>query len=341
MQRLELVIVQFEEVKRLITVGRVPQLRLALILLDSAVELIMVRMVEAEFRHERFDFDQLENLRRYEAWQHSDNPMQRRFATNGPSRDQIAAEIRRFEPRVTSKTRRRRIDRIFDDKIDFLVERQLLPIDVAPALKKLHDYRNETYHRDRHRVEVIRPAVLIYFDVACTVLDHYNPGSMIVGRSFGPELARFQDGSGGYDDPFELPHRAARQLREEVGLDLAAVRAALVAHLLERLDELESGLRYIEENSPNNPRPGDAIRWMQIEDGDVEAIFDDAAFRRRDYPLTMADVTSWIERATAMEEMTDKHALFAELAALEDAFEELERRVSQAVWDIDEQANMR
>ncbi|MFD0576081.1 hypothetical protein [Dactylosporangium darangshiense] len=212
MQRLELVIVQFEEVKRLITVGRVPQLRLALILLDSAVELIMVRMVEAEFRHERFDFDQLENLRRYEAWQHSDNPMQRRFATNGPSRDQIAAEIRRFEPRVTSKTRRRRIDRIFDDKIDFLVERQLLPIDVAPALKKLHDYRNETYHRDRHRVEVIRPAVLIYFDVACTVLDHYNPGSMIVGRSFGPELARFQDGSGGYDDPFELPHRAARQL---------------------------------------------------------------------------------------------------------------------------------
>jgi hypothetical protein len=41
MQRLELVIVQFKEVKRLIEVGRVPQLRLAHILLDSAVELIM------------------------------------------------------------------------------------------------------------------------------------------------------------------------------------------------------------------------------------------------------------------------------------------------------------
>ena len=48
MKRLELVVVQFEEVKRLIEVGRVPQLRLAHILLDSAVELIMHRMAEAE-----------------------------------------------------------------------------------------------------------------------------------------------------------------------------------------------------------------------------------------------------------------------------------------------------
>ena len=178
MQRLELVVVQFEEVRRLVEIGRVPQLRLAHILLDSAVELIMYRMVEAELRHERFDFDQLENLRRLQAWRHSDDPTQRRFAANGPSNDQITAEIRRLEPKVTSKKRRQKIDRNFGDKVDFLVERQLLPQVVAPVLKKLHDYRNETYHRDRHRVEVIRPAVLVHFDVACTVLDHYTPGSM-------------------------------------------------------------------------------------------------------------------------------------------------------------------
>jgi hypothetical protein len=340
MQRLELVIVQFEEVKRLIAVGRVPQLRLALILLDSAIELIMHRMIEAELRHERFHFDQLANIRRLESWQHSNDPVQRRFATNALSSDQLASEIQRLEPMVTSKARRRKIDRIFGEKIDFLVGRQMLPMEVAPALKKLHDYRNETYHRDQHRVEVLHSAVLIYFDVACTVLDHYTPGSMIVDRSSGPELARFQ-GSAGYDDPFELPHSAARQLRQEVGLDLAAVRTALVAHLLERLEELESGLGYIEESSPNHTRPGDAIRWMQVDDDDVEAIFNEAAFRSRDYPLTMADVTSWIERATAMETMTDRHALFAEFAALEDAFEVVERRVRQVVWDIDEQANMR
>ena len=40
MQRVELVVVQLEEVRRHVEIGRIPQLRLAHILLDSAVELI-------------------------------------------------------------------------------------------------------------------------------------------------------------------------------------------------------------------------------------------------------------------------------------------------------------
>jgi len=126
-----------------------------------------------------------------------------------------------------------------------------------------------------------------------------------------------------------------------VGLDLAAVRTALVEHLLGRLDDLESGLAYIEENSTRGAIPGDGIRSMQIEDGDIEAIFDDQVLRSRKYPLSMKNVQSWIERATAMESMDDKHALFTELAALEDAFEDLEQKVRRAVWPIDEAANMR
>ncbi|MGW1496388.1 hypothetical protein [Streptomyces sp. NPDC002402] len=340
MKRLELVIVQFEEVKRLIEVGRVPQLRLAHILLDSAVELIMHRMTEAEFVFERYDFDQLENLRRLEALRKSDKPLNRRFGATGPSADQLRAEIQRLEKTVTSTTQRKKIKE-FGKRIDFLVERKKLPEDLAPVLKKLHDYRNETYHRDQHRVEVIRPAVLIYFDAACTVLDHYEPGTVVGDGPPGPELARFQDGVPGRQNPFEMPRRAAKQLREEVGLDLAAVRTALVEHLLARLDDLESGLAYIEENITGGTIPGDGIRIMQIEDDDLEATFDKQALRRRKYPLTMKDVQSWIERATAMESMDDKHALFAELAALEDAFEGLELKVREAVWSIDEAANMR
>ncbi|WP_157876942.1 hypothetical protein [Streptomyces graminilatus] len=242
---------------------------------------------------------------------------------------------------VTSKRKRKRINDNFGDKIDFLVDRGTLPGDLAPVLKKLHDYRNETYHRDQHRVEVIRPAVLIYFDEACTVLDCYEPGVMASGGSLGPELARFQEGGPAHENPFEVSHRAARRLREEVGLDLKAVRTALVDHLLGRLDDLESGLAYVEENSAHGAIPGDAIRSMQIEDGDIEAIFEREVLRSRTYPLTMKDVKSWIERATAMEEMDDKHVLFTEFAALEDAFEELEGKVREAVWRIDEAANMR
>ncbi len=53
------------------------------------------------------------------------------------------------------------------------------------------------------------------------------------------------------------------------------------------------------------------------------------------------DVRSWTERATMMEGMDDKHALFAEFAALENAFEDLEQKARKAVWSIDEAANMR
>ncbi|QTD95776.1 hypothetical protein [Streptomyces cyanogenus] len=341
MKRLELVIVQFEEVKRLIEVGRVPQLRLAHILLDSAVELIMHRMAEAVFDAERFDFDRLQQLRRLEAMRKSDKPLNRKFGASGPSDDELRADIQRLEKIVTSTTQRKKTTE-FGKRIDFLVGKKKLPEDLAPVLKKLHDYRNETYHRDQHRVEVIRPAVLIYFDAACTVLDHYELGMLIGDDSPGPELARFQDGtSSDRQNPFELPQRVAKQLREEVGLDLRAVRTALVDHLLGRLDDLESGLAYIEENTSGGAIPGDGIRSMQIEDDDLEAIFDKQALRSRKYPLTMKDVRSWIERATAMEGMEDKHALFAELAALEDAFEDLEQKVRKAVWVIDEAANMR
>lgn len=52
-------------------------------------------------------------------------------------------------------------------------------------------------------------------------------------------------------------------------------------------------------------------------------------------------IETWIERATAIEGQDDKHALFAEFAALEDAFEDLEQKVREAVWHIDEEANMR
>ncbi|WP_327421135.1 hypothetical protein OG763_09785 [Streptomyces sp. NBC_01230] len=55
--------VEFEEAKRLITVGRIPQLRLALILLDSAVELILYGLAEYALRAERFEFTTLNQMK--------------------------------------------------------------------------------------------------------------------------------------------------------------------------------------------------------------------------------------------------------------------------------------
>lgn len=324
MKQLELVIVQFEEVKRLIEVGRVPQLRLAFILLDSAVELIMHRQTQDALALEHWDFRRLENYRRAE--------------DDGRGNELIRAEIKELEGQVTSKGKRKKVERSFPDKIDFLVERGSLPNEVGPVLKRLHEYRNETYHRDHHRLEVIRPAVLIYFDTACTVLSTYSPGS-VANEDTGPELDRFIEGFNGRYDPFDLPERAANKLREEVGLDLDVVRDALTKHLLGRLEELEENIRYV-EGFFHDLLPGDALRIIQVAEYDIDAIFNRDVMRSRTYPHDEGDFVTWRERAAALSGIAEKHALFTEFAAIETSFEELERQALSSVEQIDDQVQM-
>ncbi|MCA2218029.1 hypothetical protein [Jidongwangia harbinensis] len=331
-------IVQLDEVRRLIKVGRVPQLRLAHILLDSAVELIMHRMVEEYLQWEDRDFDQLENLYRMRKWRKNGTQMQRRFA-NRLTEAELEGEIARLEPLVTSKATRRDIKGKFPCKVEFLVEKGALPQALVPVLRKLHAYRNETYHRDHHRTGILLPAVLIYFDIVCTVLDLYHPGTMIRADEVGPELARLRP-DWRAESPFEIPHIAATKLREEVGLDLSALQDALADHLSLRLEELLSGLEYIDQNNPRR-NAGEAIRLMQVGNDDVDAIFNPDVLLSRRLPITVQDIRDWAERAEALREVADRDALFAEFAALEDLFEPLERRVNEAVWQIDERANMR
>ncbi|MFF5334711.1 hypothetical protein [Streptomyces sp. NPDC013181] len=309
MKQLELVIVQFEEVKKLITVERVPQLRLAFILLDSAVELIMHRKVERELDGERWQFDELEKYRKMEQ--------------GGQVSDWGRRRIAELAPQVTSKRRRKKINDTFGAKVEFLVERDALPDEVLPVLSRLHEYRNETYHRDEHRVDVLLPAVLIYFDVACTVLSTLRP-RWIEDEETGPELERFLRGMAGWPDPFKLPEYAAATLRSEVGLDLAAVRSSLMNHLLARLEQVDGFIR--EVMSFGRKSYEEAIEFIQWDE--------------KDSPTDERDVLSWRERAEALVSVVDKHALFSEFAAIEISLEPFERQAIDAMIRIDEEINL-
>lgn len=52
MERLELIVVQLEEAKGMIEKGRLPNLRLAYLLIDSVTELILHRTVQTELQHQ-------------------------------------------------------------------------------------------------------------------------------------------------------------------------------------------------------------------------------------------------------------------------------------------------
>ncbi|MFF9897621.1 hypothetical protein [Streptomyces longispororuber] len=322
MERLELIVVQREGAKGLIEKGRVPHLRLAYILLDSVTELILHRTVQTAL----WDQELLTGLL----------AKCRDLAANG--HEEAAAEIPSIEARVISKSKLRDIGRNFDAKVAFLADRKVLDPALGPVLEKLHKYRNEMYHRDKLRREVLRPATLIYFDSACTALEAYKPPMIaFTGNPLGPDLSRFTGGSTGFLG-MGLPQRIAAQLRCEVGLDLPQIRSTLAQYLTARLDEITDGLTFIEHNLgvPQLVR-GDALRLVQA---NLSANPNLEPVRGKKYQYSKTDIAQWRSQISALESITDKHELVREYAAIEDAFEPFEALVEKAVTAVDREVQL-
>ncbi|MFI1063863.1 hypothetical protein ACH4TC_18490 [Streptomyces spororaveus] len=317
MERLELIVVQLEEARGMIEKGRVPNLRLAYILIDSVTELILHRTVQAELWNQNALKKLLLSYQQDAA-----------LGIAG-----AAAEVASIESQVVSESDLKGIDRNFDAKVRLLVRRQLLDAALGPVLEKLHKYRNEMYHRDKLRPEVIRPATLIYFDSACTVLNSYRQVLTIYPSDAGPEIRRFTGGKlPGLMDR-DLPQRVAAQLRREVGLELPQVRRALAEYLGARLDQMVDGLKFIEDNLVGPPLVrGDALRLVQANLASNPTL---DQVRGRKYPYSKADLEQWRARVSALESIDDKDALVSEYAAIEDAFEPLEAKVEDAVAQVD------
>ncbi|AUY50491.1 hypothetical protein [Streptomyces sp. CB01881] len=318
MERLELIVVQLEEAKGMIEKGRVPNLRLAYLLIDSVTELILHRTVQTELLHQ----DMLKKL--LLAYQQN--------AAYGIPED--AEEVASVEAQILSKSDLKGIDRNFDAKVGLLVRRNLLDKALGPVLEKLHKYRNEMYHRDKQRPEIIRPATLIYFDSACTVLESYRQMVISYPADLGSEICRFTEGRHpGFGEAEDLPKKIAAQLRREVGLDLPQVRGALTAYLDARLDQMVDGLEFIEDNLSGPPLVrGDALRLVQA---NLSANPTLEQVRGRKYPYSKVDLEQWRTRIAALESIDDRHALVSEYAAIEDSFEPLEEKISEAVFQVD------
>src|ERR1700719_2116764 len=136
MERLYRTVVQLEEAKKLVQQGDVAHLRLALILLDNAVEVMMHRVIEGKMMYSDMYARMLENF--------PADPLD-------PKREEIRQEM---ATHVVQPKRQKEIRRVFGEKIKFLSEdHDIIPLPCARALKHLHDYRNETQHQDQVRSE--------------------------------------------------------------------------------------------------------------------------------------------------------------------------------------------
>ncbi len=315
MERLRRTVVQLEEAKRFILDGEVARLRLAVILLDNAVEVILHRRVNDTLRSANIYARMLQRF-----------PDGQLDAKGQALRQEIAAK-------TIPQARQKKVARFFGEKLTLLSEDGELPAATARALRHLHDYRNELQHHDHVRPESIRPAALILFDIALDLMVTLVPGSMSFGsddnidwlNDYGIEPIPF-----GRDDMREV---IATQLRHGLPLDTDGVRAALIAHLGTRLDAMDANSA---ELAGYGLKPIDLARVLQhhrrweqgLPDSPPDAA-DIAPFDK------LHSLVHWRSDVAGLTSIDDKLDLFDRFGTLEDELEPLERGLQEVVDAIE------
>ena len=299
--------------------------RLALLLFDSAAELLLHR--EVEHRLEMNEW--LRGIvRAYE--QHEEHGV--------PLDEDAAARKAELGAQVLSRTRTRRIRKTFDAKLDFLVAVDALTQPLSRVLVKLHRYRNEAYHRDTVRSETIHTAVAVYRYATLVLMAELAP-RMFWSDKPPPVIAKYFQGE------THLGLEAQRQIAEALLVRLEASREAGIAqdlhdHVHARLDELEDALDFIVDffddmiGGENWDREA-ALRSAQLpQQTDVRMMTTDD-LRSLDVPVRGEDLVRWRAATARVVEAPDWIAAFSAFADLEDEFEPTEDVVLQLARELD------
>lgn len=333
MKRLAELLFQIDEACRYITDGRQAPLRLALMLLDNAIELQMDWAIEAELR----DHDFREKLRVL-ALQLLDSP--RLPDPQCPIDPTDLQWLIDWQP--LSQKQKQRIDRDFNEKVEFLAR---LPDKVAPAvqgpLKYLHRYRNEAYHRGE-----VRPATL---PIACRLLVEINSELLLSLHAVGKSYASDGDYSW-LEGRFGVrPMRilgdqtflqmAADDFRRQVLLDESALSVALADHLETRVADLLGALSFILESisGPNIDSLTDVFRasqyWAAVRRGEVTvAPMPPVVYKP---PFTLNVLDDVLARRNEITSASTRLDAFRAYSNLEEILETFEDDVYSLTADID------
>ena len=320
MQRLQFVLLQIDEASRYLADGRVAHLRLALLLLDNAIEILLDDRARLELAEE----EPLEGLR----FAASNSPVGHTLKGN----DRIMS----FVP-LTPKEKYD-IRRYFDPRVDYLCgRRNILDSRVAGVLKYLHRYRNEAYHRATVRIGTIATAVTLQIEIVCRLLISL-PKAIVVSSI--EDYTWFEER---YEmrpsDTWDVEARTkiAHHYLEKHQLDPAAISQTLHQHLNERILDLYDSLDYVNSVKPNKSDRETVLKecqyFAELSSGNISPAKTQLSTYSPVYSLktieTINDESSSILQA---EDSLDAFKLFM---ALEELLEFVEAPVVSAVIGAD------
>ncbi len=334
MSELERAAVQLGEASRLAEYNDVAHGRLALLLLDNAAEMSLVRsartplMMADHYANLAYQLDDVDP---------SDHEGQR-----------LKADI---SAKVVPRGRRKQIERHFNELVDFVFEQDDYPLEPAFAgcLKILHRYRNAAYHEDVVRADVLGPAVQISFFLCCHLLKSER-GFMdqidVAPPAVAEILGDFPQSGHVLGDNFATSSGLARDLAnyflQARGLDHVGIADALAEHLEGRLASLDRDLTTVSLNGPFPLKRWAVLQLVQQaptqrEDFDKEPPED---FWTRPVPVTVALLEDWMRAAAELRHVHDAVEALRRFASIEQPLAQLELPVERFIIDIDREEQL-
>lgn len=326
MESIRLIYEQIEEAKRYLLTGSLLHLRLALILLDNAVELMMYRELEYEFAW-------------YDQWEPKWEPARTRWIAAG------------LGPKYTAKERKA-AEREFDPKARILQSRLgQISADERNIICVCHKLRCETFHRGHLRREILLPVCkLLFLTVAGVTLK-------LRARAYGFESSAREDAefferfglqnalSLANDDGYQQLYRI---LVAEIVLDEQELCQLLSEDLVERLEDTISRLAELGE-TPNEAQIDHNLQYTQFwrdqgaklakeglrEPGLTEAFQRWKSAGRARYSLSK--IRLWQKRAENIARRRNPAHALVDYLAIENRFSALERDVIKALITYEEE----
>jgi len=336
METLERLVVHVEEAVRNATMNDDPHLRLGLLLLDSAAELLLHRECQSRLQWAERDEQllcQAEEL----------------TAATGKELEWVA-ELREH---VLTHAQRKKIDRDFGTKCDYLTGLGMLAVPHARVLKKLHKYRNEAYHRDQLRLGTLTSAVKIYTYLVCSLMRQFAmhgtggfihlsprpPAGLLKYLEQGDDWLSLMLDTGGTEG---LQARIASQLLETTGITLpSGLGEVLSQHFCSRLDAVQEAAGEAASSFFYLPGVDEGWDWetvmrlAQLDPWNLPRAMSSDEVKSATVGVLPDQLSQWHAEGEALASQADDLAAFAAFADLEDAFEPVEALVSQLAADID------
>lgn len=336
METLERLVVHVEEAVRNATMNDDPHLRLGLLLLDSAAELLLHRECQSRLQ-----------------WAERDEQLmcQAEELTAATGKElEWAAELRE---RVLTHAQRKKIDRDFGTKCDYLTGRGMLAVPHARVLKKLHKYRNEAYHRDQLRLGTLASAVKIYTYLVCSLMRefpmHGTGGFIHLSPRPPAGLLKYLEAGDDWlslmlhkDDSEGLQARIASRLLEKAGITLpSGLGEVLSQHFCGRLDAVQEAAGEAASSFFYLPGVDEGWDWetvmrlAQLDPWNLPRAMSSDEVKSATVGVLPDQLSQWHTEGEALASQADDLAAFAAFADLEDAFEPVEALVTQLAADID------